>query len=77
MLPKITNEMFRPISIVLMNLDGEPLKSAIIRALPEPFSFNNSMRSLLAETNAVSMPEKNAISKSAAKMANSSMAVRK
>jgi hypothetical protein len=44
-----------------------------MRAFREPFSFSSSILSLLADTKAISIPEKKAIRRSAIKIANSSI----
>lgn len=58
--------------MVLIKRVGLLLKLEIILARVEPFSFNNSTRSLLADTKAISTPEKKAIRISETSMANNS-----
>ena len=52
--------MLFPMSVVLMNLEGSFKYQANIRALQTPCLFRNSIRSLLEDMKAISMPEKNA-----------------
>ena len=73
MLPKSTTAMFKPMSIVLIKREGLLLKPEIIFADKEPFSFKSSTRSLLADTKAISMPEKKAISNKAINIENTSI----
>lgn len=61
MLPNKTSDILSPTNIVLINFDGAAVNSETMFAAVEPFSFNNSIRNLLDETKAISMPEKKAI----------------
>ena len=52
--------MLFPMSVVLINLEGSFMYQAKILAVHTPCLFCNSIRSLLDEIKAISIPEKNA-----------------
>lgn len=59
-LPKITNAILLPTSIVPRKVDESLKKRSIQIALREPCSLRKAMRNLSADTKAISVPEKNA-----------------
>lgn len=56
----ITKAVLLPTSVVLINLEGVFTKGDKILAEKLPCLFLSSIRNLLAEINAISIPEKNA-----------------